>query len=259
MVRCSRGKDAADANVRSSERRQRGDGAQPGEGIHAQRYLQADVRPNHFQQPLPPRSHLPLDAGRPHSYHQFQNRPERHGRQRCAIGGIPWELLDKYGANRLSHLDAYFNSSREYSDSHFLIIPSEEGNGSKDHLISHWMQLFPKPVYFTWTRNAGQPFSETLATYGTVYHLGSQTDLLNLLAGEQAVAWTAHPRIKGSYASPDDYKTQSWYRSETWLGGAWKAMPGDLSQPLGMRVFKLLHDMNNWGQVKYTHGEVDFL
>ena len=35
-------------------------------------------------------------------------------------------------------------------------------------------------------------------------------------------------------------------------------MPGDLSRPLGMRVFKLLDDMNNWGQAKYTHGEVDF-
>jgi len=42
------------------------------------------------------------------------------------------------------------------------------------------------------------------------------------------------------------------------LGGAWKAMPADLSKPrLGQRVLDLLDDTANWGVKKYIVGEVD--
>ena len=42
------------------------------------------------------------------------------------------------------------------------------------------------------------------------------------------------------------------------MGAAWKAMPGDLSQPrLGNRVLDLLDDMNNWGEKKTVITEAD--
>ena len=58
--------------------------------------------------------------------------------------------------------------------------------------------------------------------------------------------------------TPDAYRDEPFYRSDLWLGGAWKAMPADLSSPrLGRRVLDLLDDMANWGQKKYVPGEVD--
>ncbi len=82
--------------------------------------------------------------------------------------------------------------------------------------------------------------------------------MAEILKREKGLAWTAHPRIKASFACPDSYKEKDWYQSETWLGGAWKAMPADLSDlRLGVRVLDLLDDMNTWGQRKCAHGEVD--
>jgi hypothetical protein len=70
--------------------------------------------------------------------------------------------------------------------------------------------------------------------------------------------WTAHPRIKSSFGFPDKYKDTEFFRSDRFLGAAWKAMPADLSRPtLGWRVLDLLDDMSNWGARKHTPGEVD--
>jgi hypothetical protein len=70
--------------------------------------------------------------------------------------------------------------------------------------------------------------------------------------------WTAHPRIKSSFKFPDQYRDSDFFRSDRFLGAAWKAMPADLSRPtLGWRVLDLLDDMANWGAKKYIIGEVD--
>jgi len=99
---------------------------------------------------------------------------------------------------------------------------------------------------------------EEIAPYGTVYHAGSEADMVEILRREKGLAWTAHPRIKASFAAPDVYKEKDWYKDDLWLGAAWKAMPGDLSEPrLGGRVLDLLDDMNTWGQRKQVPGEVD--
>ena len=70
--------------------------------------------------------------------------------------------------------------------------------------------------------------------------------------------WAAHPRIKSSTGYPDLYRDQPFFKSDRYLGGAWKAMPADLSKPrLGWRVLDLLDDTANWGAKKYIVGEVD--
>ena len=75
---------------------------------------------------------------------------------------------------------------------------------------------------------------------------------------EHGLAWTSHPRIKGSSWTPDIFRQEEFYRSDRWLGAAWKAMPADLSlDRLGRRGLDLLDDMANWGPQKYLPGEVD--
>jgi hypothetical protein len=82
--------------------------------------------------------------------------------------------------------------------------------------------------------------------------------MLDLLERERGLAWTAHPRTKGSTGYPDAYKEEPFFLSDRWLGGAWKALPADLSQPrLGKRVLDLMDDMNNWGLDKRVLAEAD--
>jgi hypothetical protein len=120
------------------------------------------------------------------------------------------------------------------------------------------MCLFPKPVYWTMRRAAGQPFAEEVSPYGRVYHVGDRADMQHLLAEEGGLAWSSHPRIKASSWTPDIFRHEDFYLSDRWLGAAWKAMPADLSHDrLGRRALDLLDDMANWGQKKYMPGEVD--
>jgi hypothetical protein len=168
------------------------------------------------------------------------------------------------GPQRLPELKRMFELCREHSDARLLFIPGEEANAHlnmpapKGTHAGHWLYLFPKPVYLTLVRAKDDPLSEEIAPYGTVYHAGSEADMAEILRREKALAWTAHPRIKASFACPDSYKEKDWYQDDLWLGGAWKAMPADFSENrLGVRVLDLLDDMNTWGQRKQILGEVD--
>ncbi len=156
---------------------------------------------------------------------------------------------------RLAELKVMHDEFARLSNDEFLLIPGEEPNV---HLNSHWLSLFPKPVYWVLNQNQGQPFEQDMPGYGTVYHVGSADDVLNLLEQENGLAWTAHPRVKGSTGFPDGYKDKDFFLSEHFLGGAWKAMPADYSREmLGWRVLDLEDDMANWGAKKYILGEVD--
>lgn len=168
------------------------------------------------------------------------------------------------GPKRLPQMKKMFDVCRQYSDDKLLFIPGEEANAHLNHPApkgthaGHWLYLFPRPVYLTLVRGEGVPFKEEIPGYGTVYHAGSETDMVEILRAEKALAWTAHPRIKASFACPDSYKEKEWYKDDLWLGGAWKSMPADLSENrLGVRVLDLLDDMNTWGQRKQILGEVD--
>jgi len=167
------------------------------------------------------------------------------------------------GKLRLPELQAMFDECRRWSDDSLLLIPGEEGNDFLGLKIQgkhpgHWMSLFPRPVYWTMTRGAEQPFVEDIPPYGRVYHVGSRGDMIRLLKEEHGLVWSAHPRIKASSFTPDIFREEDFFLAPFWLGGAWKAMPGDLSrEKLGERVLGLLDDMANWGQRKYVPGEVD--
>ena len=164
---------------------------------------------------------------------------------------------------RLPELKVLYEESRRLSDEDFLLIPGEEipkflGIAAPGKHPGHWMSLFPKPLYWLMQRNAGEPFIEEHPQYGTVYRVGNRADVVRLIEAEGALVWSAHPRIKASSWAPDIFRHEDFYLADSWLGGAWKAMPGDLSQPrLGKARLDVLDDMLNWGQKKFMVGEVD--
>lgn len=156
---------------------------------------------------------------------------------------------------RLKELHALFQQCERLSDNTFLLLPGEEPN---EFLGGHWLQFFPKPVYWIMSRKEGQPFVTTDSIYGTVYRIANAGEMLQLLQKENGLAWTAHPRTKGSTGYPDKYKAEPFFTSDKFLGGAWKPIPADLSVPwLGKRVLDLLDDMNNWGYHKKILAEAD--
>lgn len=158
-------------------------------------------------------------------------------------------------ADRLTRLRTLHEECARLSTPDFLLLPGEEPNV---HLGGHWLSFFPKPVYWTLDRPKGVPFVEEKSAFGKVYHVGSSDDVLKMMEAENGLMWTAHPRIKASQDFPDGYREQPFFKSDRFLGGAWKAMPADYSLPrLGTRVLDLLDDMNQWGAHKQAPGEVD--
>ena len=165
-------------------------------------------------------------------------------------GSSRWNQQDRTRNLQLLHAEC-----RRLSDDRFLLLPGEEPNV---HLGGHWISFFPKPVYWVLNRPEETPFMIEDPKLGRIYHVGSEADVLRLLRAEGGLAWTAHPRIKGSTGFPDRYRQRLFFQTDQFLGAAWKAMPADLSQPrLGSRVLDLFDDMSNWGDPKFVPGEVD--
>tara|TARA_Y100001934_G_scaffold267527_1_gene348342 strand:+ start:2620 stop:4698 length:2079 start_codon:yes stop_codon:yes gene_type:complete len=155
---------------------------------------------------------------------------------------------------RLRQLKVMHDECKRLSEPGFLLLPGEEPNV---HLGGHWISFFPKPVYWVLNRK-GQPFVQEKPGFGKVYHVGSSADVLKLFQIENGLNWTAHARIKSSTGYPDRYRQKDYYKSDRFLGAAWKSMPADLSRErLGERVLDLEDDMANWGTPKYILGEVD--
>jgi hypothetical protein len=167
------------------------------------------------------------------------------------------------GPVRLHEMEEMFAECARLSDGEILFLPGEEanialGDARPGKEAGHWLYLFPRPVYWTMKRGPEQPFAENQSTLGKVYHVGTGHDMVKLIEQEGGLAWTSHARIKGSSWTPDLFRTQPFFKSNLWLGAAWKAMPADLSlEKLGKRPLDLLDDMANWGDQKYLPGEVD--
>ncbi|MBI3693228.1 MAG: hypothetical protein HY238_00080 [Acidobacteria bacterium] len=160
------------------------------------------------------------------------------------------------GPLRLKDQKVYFDGSRRHSDRSFLIMPGEEPDAT---LGGHYTMVFPRPVYWTHVRQAGQPFVEQDPQYGKVYHVGSRADELEMLRLEQGLVWQAHPRTKGSSGYPDAVRESEHFRSDRFLGASYQSLPVDLSEKriCESRCFGVLDDMNNWAGPKYMIAEGD--
>ncbi|WP_276480159.1 hypothetical protein [Paraflavitalea pollutisoli] len=158
--------------------------------------------------------------------------------------------------DRLPELKTLFDECERLSDSSFLLLPGEEPN---NFFGGHWMQFFPRPVYWIMSRKPEEPYVEQDPKYGKVYRIANAEEMLQLLQQEKGLAWTAHARTKGSTGYPDKYKEEPFFKSDRFFGAAWKAMPADLSQHyLGnRRILDLMDDMANWGHRKHVIAEAD--
>jgi hypothetical protein len=156
---------------------------------------------------------------------------------------------------RLNELKFLFELCRKNSNDRFLLLPGEEPN---EFFGGHWLDFFPKPVYWIMSRKAGVPFMTIDSVYGKVYRIGNKEDMLQLLVAENGLAWTAHARTKGSTGYPDKYFDEEFFKSNHFFGAAWKAIPADLSIPrLGERVLNLMDDMANKSFKKHAIAEAD--
>ena len=151
------------------------------------------------------------------------------------------------GGDRLKNLADYYEAARIHSDKNFLILPDEEntaGNlgGHTDFVLSH-------PVYWTTTRTEGQPFMENDPKYGTVYHVGSRDEAMDMAKRENMLVFMPHPRSKGSTGYPDAVKNDAHFTHENYRGIGFRwgmGVDGSETRLCEYRCLALLDDMNNW-------------
>lgn len=166
------------------------------------------------------------------------------------------------GPLRLQDQKDYFEGARRHSADGFLVVPGEEPNA---YLGGHYAILTPQPVFWTMVRPPERPFVEELAGYGKVYHAGGAADVHEMVRRENGLIWQAHPRTKGSTGYPDAIRDRDYFRSDRFLGAAFKPGMGmDLSEArlCEYRCLDLMDDMNNWTsgdgtRPKYLLADVD--
>ena len=149
------------------------------------------------------------------------------------------------GPLRFKDQKDYREATRRASDADFLITPWEEPSA---YFGGHYNIMFPKNVYWSKVRQAGQPFTETDPAYGKVYHMGSAEDVQTMMDAEGAYWYHAHPRTKGTTGYPDLIFDKPWTKNDRYLGGAFKPGMGmDLSEVrlCEWRCFDSVDTMNN--------------
>jgi len=149
------------------------------------------------------------------------------------------------GPLRFKDQKDYREATRRASDADFLITPWEEPSA---YFGGHYNIMFPKNVYWSKVRQAGQPFVENDPTYGKVYHAGNTEDVQKMMDAEGAYWYHAHPRTKGTTGYPDLIFDKPWTKNDRYLGGAFKPGMGmDLSEVrlCEWRCFDSTDTMNN--------------
>jgi hypothetical protein len=149
------------------------------------------------------------------------------------------------GQGRFEDQRDYYTASMKASDKDFLVTNWEEPTA---YFGGHYNIMFPKNVYWSKVRTAGQPFTENVPGFGKVYHTGSTTDVQQMLDAEGGYWFHAHPRTKGTTGYPDAIFDKAWVKNDRYLGIAFKpAMGDDLSDPrmCAWRCFDAIDTMNN--------------
>jgi hypothetical protein len=149
------------------------------------------------------------------------------------------------GPGRFEDQRDYYTASMKASDKDFLVTNWEEPTA---YFGGHYNIMFPKNVYWSKVRTPGQPFTETVAGFGKVYHTGSTTDVQQMLDAENGYWFHSHPRTKGTTGYPDAIFDKAWVKNDRYLGIAFKpAMGDDLSEPrmCVWRCFDAIDTMNN--------------
>jgi hypothetical protein len=149
------------------------------------------------------------------------------------------------GVGRFEDQRDYYVASQKASDKDFLVTNWEEPTA---YFGGHYNIMFPKNVYWSKVRQAGQPFTETVQGYGKAYHTGNTADVQAMLDAENGYWFHSHPRTKGTTGYPDAILDKPWVKNDRYLGIAFKPAMGDDLSDVRMcqwRCFDAIDKMNN--------------
>jgi hypothetical protein len=141
----------------------------------------------------------------------------------------------------------YYEVARRHSDKNFMVMPNEEV--FTGILGGHIDMIESKPLFWLPSRKAGEPLVEKHPTYGTVYHVGSPADMMEMAKLENVLIFMPHPRSKGSTGFPEavkdtDHFKNAYYRG---IGLRWgMGVDGSEMRLCEYRCQALLDEMNNW-------------
>jgi hypothetical protein len=160
-------------------------------------------------------------------------------------------------ADPYSNQARYYETARLQSGNDFVVMPNAEilrGEVARS-LGGHSDILFSHPVYWTQGRAASQPLSEPNPTYGTVYHIGTTADMMEMTHRENLLVFMPHPRSKGSTGFPDGIKDTPHFLDANYrgIGIRWgMGLDGSERRLCEYRCLALFDDMNNWVADKPT-------
>lgn len=150
------------------------------------------------------------------------------------------------GPKRLEVMKAYFDGVTRSSDGHFLIMPDVE---SFNIMGGHTDFLMRRPVLWLEHRAPGQPLKTEEPGLGTVYHVGTPDDVMQMVRETGMLLYMPHPRTKGSTGYPDAIAKGAAWNSDAYRGIGWRwGMGSDLSEKRlsEKRVLPLYDEINNW-------------
>jgi hypothetical protein len=163
------------------------------------------------------------------------------------IAGLADRPSDRPGTpGRLVTMNAMYEAAQRQSDDTFVVMPNLENS---QILGGHWDLLNSKPVYWLEGRKEGEPLTRNDPKYGTVYSVGTTTDVMEMIRRENLLVYMPHPRTKGSTHYPDAVKEDAPFNDDNYRGVGWRwGMGSDLSEKRlsEKRVIPLFDEMANW-------------
>jgi hypothetical protein len=167
------------------------------------------------------------------------------------IDGVRGPGRHDRGEKFLQGLANYYEAARSQSDKDFLLMPNDENStgGRPPFLGGHYDLIMPRPVYWRPQRQPGQPVVDQHPEYGTVYNVGSPSDMMTMSEHADVLLSMPHPRAKGSTGYPDAIKDEPHFLHENYFGLGYRwGMGIDASEiRLGeSRFLKLWDEANNW-------------
>lgn len=167
------------------------------------------------------------------------------------IDGVRGPARHDRGEAYLDALAEYYEAAKSLSDHDLLVLANDENStgGRPPFMGGHYDLLYSKPVYWRPRRKPGQTVIESHPTYGTVYNLGTPSDMMIMTEHAGALVSMPHPNTKRSTGYPAAIRDSAHFLHENYfsLGYRW-GMGIDASEKrLGeYRFLTLWDETSNW-------------
>lgn len=145
----------------------------------------------------------------------------------------------------------YYETARLQSNASFVLMPNAEmirGDVTRE-LGGHTDMMVSHPLFWHQGRAPGQPFTEKDPTYGTVYHVETAAELMEMARRENLLFFMPHPRTKGSAGYPDAIRNTAPFLDPNYRGIGFRwgmGLDGSETRLCEYRCLPLFDDMNNW-------------